>query len=126
MGPPAGLPSLGSVGLRVRLGGTLCALVMTFAIFLSPAFAARSREIVVRNVGTKPIFWLQVAPQHTQSWGRDLLTFNDALDVGEARTLSVALPAGCLYDVRAVYRDRSTAQLSSIDLCRVSEVAFSQ
>lgn len=81
------------------------------------------RQITVFNRGTQPIYWLQYA-DGTGGWSDDVLPFNEVVDVGEARVVNVTLGRQCIYNVRAVYHDRSEDDLPKVDLCVASSLTF--
>lgn len=107
-----------------RLALVLCGFLASGVVLIPTAGLPNGRQITVFNRGTQPIYWIQFAPVGTENWSNDVLPFNEVVDVGEARTISVALDRQCIYKVRAVYHDRSEADLSAVDLCIASSLSF--
>lgn len=101
------------------LGGLLAAMLLSIA----PA-QSQGREITVFNRGNEAIFALQIGHVQAQDWSPDLLPFAGVVDVSEGVTVSIAVGAQCVYDIRATYRDGDTVSLKNVDLCAAASLTF--
>jgi hypothetical protein len=97
----------------------LAALLVASALLL-PAALAAAAEVSVVNRATTPVRAIQLAAPGSGAWGRNLLT--EALLPG--RTVRVAPPAACVFDVRVEYADGREEFRRREDLCRTTELAL--
>ena len=101
----------------------VCGLLTAAFALSAPALPA-GREIMIFNYGDEPIFWVAVAHARSAVWSADVLPSNDVIDVGSAATVTIPIDRQCIYDIRAKYHDGDTADLTGVDLCRVSSIRF--
>lgn len=107
----------------VRTGAAFGGVLLALFTLTGPA-RPDGRELLVLNRGSEAIFAVQIGHAKTQTWSEDMLPFNDVVDVGEGREVPLPPPKDCVYDVRATYRDRSTSDLTDVDLCTANSVSF--
>ena len=101
----------------------LCGLIAG-GLLLGATARPSVRELLILNRGDEAIFWVSVGHADSQIWSADMLAFNDVVDVGEAKLVSVPPGSGCIYDLRAKYRDGDLADVRNINLCTNSSVSF--
>lgn len=106
-----------------RLPAALCGFLLVYSGIAVPA-RSQGRELLVLNRGSVAIFAVQLGHVQGQTWGTDLLPFNDVVDVGEGKEVPLTLTDECVFDVRASYADGSTSDLTNVDLCVRSSVSF--
>ena len=116
------LPSVGSKSMRHPFAA-VCGLVSAVLLLGSPAEPA-GRELLILNRGGEAIFWVTVGHAQSKTWSGDVLPFNDVIDVGEGKNVTVPVGKDCIYDLRAKYGDGDVADLSNVDLCSASSVSF--
>ncbi|MDQ6930133.1 MAG: hypothetical protein M3126_05645 [Candidatus Eremiobacteraeota bacterium] len=103
--------------------GIVCGLVCAGLLFGVPADSA-ARQITILNRGGEPIFWVSIGHAETRVWSADMLPFNDVIDIGEAKAVSVPAGKECVYDLRARYGDGDAVDVAKVDICSVSSVSF--
>jgi hypothetical protein len=104
-----------------RVVSLLAALVAGSATTAS----AQVHTLLVINAGNQAIFALQAGSYQTQSWGNDLLAFNQVIEVSSGRDVAIDVdPSACVQDLRARFQDGDTQVLRSVDLCRADRVQF--
>jgi hypothetical protein len=106
-----------------RTGAVFGGVLLAFLALPAPA-RPDGRELLVLNRGSEAIFAVQIGHAKTQTWSEDMLPFNDVVDVGEGKEVPLPAPKDCVYDVRATYRDRSTSDLTNVDICTANSVSF--
>ena len=96
------------------------------AVLLLPASAqASERRLLVVNASDEPIFAVRIGNAAQNAWGRDLLPFNDVIDVSRGRELKVTYDeTQCTQDIAATYRDGLVVVLRSVDLCNATQLSF--
>jgi hypothetical protein len=99
-------------------------LALTLAIAcIAPASPAR-RTILIVNAGNEAIFSVHLGYATAKSWGADLLTFGEVIDVSTGRDVPVDAGAEpCLVDVQARYGDGDT-QVRSANVCTSTRIDF--
>lgn len=85
--------------------------------------APRQAMVTVHNAGNQDIEQLFVSPVADTSWGTDWLGM---AQITPGNRVLVARPPehGCLFDLRVVWRDRSTEELRRQDLCTTTDYRF--
>lgn len=105
-----------------------CAMVIAAAVSLfaaAPALAA-DRDFTLHNHTRHIIKSLSVSPSGEDRWSEDILG-QDILD--DHTDLVVKFPredGACKWDVRVVFRNGTTAQVSNVDLCAAGDVVITQ
>ena len=90
---------------------------------VAPRPPARPAMITVINTGTQDIDALFVSPVSENRWGEDWLGLAQ-ITPGNRVLVPRAVEAGCLHDLRIIYRDRRAEELRRQDLCAVTEFRF--
>lgn len=107
-----------------RLRAAVVAAVL-FTLGLSPE-SATDQDFTLHNHTEHTIKSLVVSPSGEGRWSNDILG-QDLLD--DHTDLVVSFPrdqSDCDWDVRAQFGDGSTAQVSDVDFCTVSDVTFTR
>lgn len=109
-----------------RLIHIAAAIALVASLFGAHA-QARERRILVVNASDEPIYAIRVGHADQNSWGADVLAFNEVIDVSRGRDLDLPFdPSDCSYDVAATYHDGLVVVLRNIDLCSVNELRFAR
>ncbi len=83
------------------------------------------RALLVVNRGNRPIFEIRIGRDAAQSWSGDLLGFATVIDVSSGKEVPLAgVPAGCVWDVLAVYRGGHEEIQHDVNLCSTSRIDF--
>ena len=88
---------------------------------------AAERQLLVVNAGNKAIFSVRIGNVARNDWSKDLLRFDQVIDVSNGRELRVHYDrSNCKYDVQVTYGDGATAVERNVNLCRTDRVTFNR
>jgi S1-C subfamily serine protease len=102
----------------------LCA---TPQIAVSAPDPSQALQVTIANRSQQILFALFLRRAGTADWGPDRFG-SDVVDVGRTYRLRLDRSAGCTFDVRMIYADRSNNRSeevrTGVDLCTTGELAF--
>jgi hypothetical protein len=107
-----------------RISRALLATVASIALLAAPA-RATTRRVLVLNQGNAAIMYLRIGSVSSAKWSADLLGYDDAIDVGSGKDVTVDVDENaCTYDLQATYDDGTTQIAPGVDLCSTDRVSF--
>ena len=94
----------------------------------TPAFALASifapQDFTLTNSTGHVIVTLQVSPNDSNNWGRDILG-QDVLASGEEAEVTFDRDEDqCIWDIRVTYDDGTENDLRAVNLCETTDVEF--
>jgi len=107
---------------RVRAVAVAAAV---FAMGMSPE-SSTDQDFTLHNHTEHIIKSLVVSPSGEARWSGDILGQDLLDDHTDLVVTFLRDQADCTWDVRAQFADGSTAQVSAVDFCSVSDVTFTR
>ena len=89
---------------------------------ISAAHANDAARFELANTSGRTIDVIQVSPNASPNWGRDLLG-DRVLRAGYSVMVTPG-PAGCMFDVRVAYHGGGTEEFRNVNLCRIGRISF--
>jgi hypothetical protein len=104
---------------------TAAVMAAGFALLAPTAASAGKQNFTLENNTGYTIDEVYVSPTNVNDWQEDVLG-QDTLDDGQSVDITFhRSEPGCIWDLKVVYDDKSSASWTKFNLCTISEISIS-